>query len=223
MIKEIYYFLRYGPASQKLQAELGPAEFQMKLAKDADADGYAQLRTNLVGDLKGDILEIGSGTGATFSYYGCEAHVTAVEPHDELRAAAQERSKSVEAKIDVCAGEGESLPFEDGAFDVVVTSTVLCSVASPSKTLKEFKRVLKPNGRIRLMEHVRSEHWAAGPLMHWLNPLWLKVNKVGCHWNRKTVEDVKSAGFQIKSVEPYKVYSKAAPATFPLRIIKADK
>lgn len=141
MIKEIYYFLRYGLAVQKLQAEMGPAEFQMKMAKDIDADGYAAIRTSLVGNLKGDILEIGLGAGAMFSYYRPEAHVTAIEPHDELRAAAEKNAQNVQARIKVVPGAGESLPFEDAAFDSVVASTVLCSVDSPTETLKEFQRV----------------------------------------------------------------------------------
>ncbi len=78
MIKEIYYFLRYGPGLLKRQKELGPVEFQKTLVREADADGYDKLRTSLVGDLEGDILEIGAGTGATFPYYGPQANVTAI-------------------------------------------------------------------------------------------------------------------------------------------------
>jgi ubiquinone/menaquinone biosynthesis C-methylase UbiE len=222
MIREIYFFFRYGPKIQKLQKELGLVEFLKTISKELDADGFAELRTSLVGDLEGDILEIGAGTGATFPYYKPKAQVTAIEPQDALRAEAEEAAKSAEAEIRVLPGAGEELPFEDATFDVVSASQVLCSVTSPSKTLEEFKRVLRPGGQIRLMEHVRSEHWLAGPFMHLFNPVWLRVNKVGCNWNRKTVEDVQTAGFKIRSVEPYKIYSQAAPAVFPGRIIKAD-
>jgi ubiquinone/menaquinone biosynthesis C-methylase UbiE len=220
MIREIYYFFRYGPRIQKLQNELGLAEFLKTISREVDADGYAELRTRLVGDLEGDILEIGTGTGATFPYYKAEANVTAIEPNDELRAAAEEAATSAEAQIRILPGAGEAIPFDDVTFDAVCASQVLCSVTSPLKTLEEFKRVLRPGGRIRLMEHVRSEHWLAGPFMNLLNPIWLRINKVGCNWHRKTVEDVKAAGFNIQSVEPYKIYSKAAPAVFPGRLIK---
>ena len=131
-------------------------------------------------------------------------------------------AKKAAAEIRVLPGAGEELPFEEAPFDVVSASQVLCSVTSTSKTLEEFKRVLRPGGQIRLMEHVRSEHWLAGPLMDLSNSVWLRVNKVGCNWNRRTVEDVRNAGFLIRSVEPYKIYSPAAPAVFPGRIIKAD-
>tara|TARA_Y100000031_G_scaffold144357_1_gene175729 strand:- start:13 stop:297 length:285 start_codon:yes stop_codon:yes gene_type:complete len=84
MIKETYYFLRHGPAAQKRQKEMGIVKFQKDLAARIDADGYAELRSSLVSDLEGDILEIGTGTGATFQYYGPKAKVTAIEPHDEF-------------------------------------------------------------------------------------------------------------------------------------------
>lgn len=223
MIREIYHFLRHGPGIQKRRKNLGLVEFQKAMAKELDADGYAELRTSLVGDLKGEILEIGTGTGATFPYYGPQAKVTAVEPNEEFRVVAYEATKGVKAEIRVLPGVGEELPFEDATFDVVSASLVLCSVASPSMTLGEFKRVLLPGGQIRLMEHVRSKHWLAGPLMGLLNPVWLRINKTGCNWNRSTVEAVQDAGFVIRSIESYKIYSKAAPAVFPIRIIKADR
>ncbi len=223
MIREIYFFLRYGPGLQKRQNELGPVEFQKTMSRELDADGYAALRVSLVGDLEGGILEIGTGAGATFSYYKAKANVTGIEPNEDFRAAAEEAARSAQAPIRVVPGAGEKLPFEDASFDVVCASQVLCSVASPKKTLAEFKRVLRPGGQIRLMEHVLSDHWLAGPLMNLLNPFWLHVNKVGCNWNRKTVEHVEAAGFNIQSIEPYKIYSTASPAVFPGRLIKAQR
>lgn len=222
MIREVYYFFRYGPRTHKRQKELGLVDFLKTISKELDADGFAELRTKLVGDLEGNVLEIGTGTGATFPYYGPNAGVTAIEPNDELRASAEEAVKSSPAQIRVVPGTGEALPFADETFDAVCASLVLCSVSSPSKTLEEFKRVLRPGGQIRLMEHVRSEHWLAGPLMNLLNPVWLRLNAMGCNWNRNTVESVRSAGLTIHSAEPYKIYSKAVPAVFPGRLIKAS-
>jgi ubiquinone/menaquinone biosynthesis C-methylase UbiE len=223
MIKEIYHFFRYGPNVQKQQKELVLVGFMKKMAKEMDSDGFDSMRMNLVGDLEGDILEIGTGTGATFAYYGQKATVTAIEPDDDFRVAAEKAAKEADANIHVIHGEGEKLPFDDESFDSISASLVLCAVTSPSRTLEEFKRVLRPGGQIRLMEHVRSEHWLAGPLLDLLNPLWLRINKIGCNWNRKTVEYVLSAGFKVLSIEPYKIYSKATPAVFPIRIIKAER
>ena len=222
MIRETYYFFRHGPKVQKRQDEMGLVEFQKDLASRLDADGFAELRSSLVGDLEGSILEIGTGTGATFKYYGLNAKVTAIEPHEEFRAAAIEEAKNVRAEIQVVPGEGENLPFEDSSFDAVSASMVLCSVNSTLETLEEFKRVLRPGGQIRLLEHIRSEHWLAGSLMDMFNPIWLRINKIGCNMNRKTTADVQAAGFNILSIEPYKIYSQNLPAAFPLRVIKAE-
>ncbi len=222
MLREIYYFFRHGPKVQKRQKEMGLVEFQKDLVRREDADGYAELRSSLVGNLEGHILEIGVGTGATFQYYGPKAKVTSIEPHDEFRAAAVEAAQNATAEIQVIPGEGEKLPFEDATFDAVSASTVLCSVTSPAMTLEEFKRVLRRGGQVRLLEHVRSEHWLAGHMMDLLNPIWLRINRIGCNWKRKTVEHVQAAGFNIRSIESYKIYSQASPAAFPIRIIKGS-
>lgn len=223
MIREICFFFRYGPAVQKRHKELGMVEFMKEMFQGMDADGYAGLRRSLVGDLEGDVLEIGAGTGALFSYYGSKAKVTATEPDDDFRAAAEQAAQEAEAEIKVLAGAGEELHFEDKTFDSVSASLVLCSVNSPSKTLAELLRVLRPGGQIRLLEHVRSQHWLAGPLMDLLNPIWFWINKVGCNWNRETVESVRDAGFIIRSIESHKIYSRAAPAVFPIRVVKAER
>jgi ubiquinone/menaquinone biosynthesis C-methylase UbiE len=221
MIKETLFFLRHGPAIQKRKKELGLVAFMQAFARDIDADGYAALRTELVGELRGDVLEIGTGTGATFPYYRKDARVCAIEPDDDFRAAAEHAAENAHTEIRVLPGAGETLPFEDDSFDAVCASLVLCSVTSPAQTLEEFKRVLRPGGQVRLMEHVRSEHWLAGPLMVILNPIWLRINNVGCNWHRRTVETVREAGFAIQTITAHKIYSKAAATAFPIRIIKA--
>ena len=221
MIREICFFLRYRPRVNKLRNELSLAEFLGRIAKELDAVGFSELRSELVGDLRGEILEIGTGTGATFSYYELGARVTALEPDEELRTAAEEEAGTSVAKIRVVPGVGEDLPFEDRSFDAVCASNVLCSVVSPAKTLEEFKRVLRSSGKIRLIEHIRSEHWLAGLLMDAFNPAWLRINRIGCNLNRKTIESVEAAGFEIESIRPFKIYCKAAPAAFPGRLIKA--
>jgi ubiquinone/menaquinone biosynthesis C-methylase UbiE len=222
MLKETYHFFRRAPGVMKRQKALGPVEFFKDFTKRMDADGFGELRASLVEGLEGHILEIGAGTGATFPYYEEAARITAIEPSYAFREAALETAKEAKANIQVISAAGEHLPFPDGAFDAVSVATVLCSVVSPTKTLAEFRRVLRPGGKVHLVEHVRSEHWLAGPMMDLLNPFWLHINKMGCHWNRKTVEDVRAAGFTIRSIESSKIYSKTSPVAFPLRVIKAE-
>lgn len=223
MIREVVYFLRHGPSVSRKQAAMGRVEFQQWLAGELDRDGLARVRSLLVEGLRGNVLEVGTGSGAMFHFYGDDVNVTAIEPDDEFRAAAEEAAKAARATIRVRPGTGESLPFGDASIDAIVASTVLCSVQSVQQTLAEFTRVLKPEGDLRLLEHVRSEHWPEGPLMDLLNPMWLRINKVGCNWNRRAVEAVREADFQIVSIEEYKLWSPASPAPLPGRLIRAEK
>ena len=202
---------------------MGRAEFSQMLAARLDEDGFAELRSELVCDLHGEILEVGTGTGTLLRYYGEAARVTAIEPDDEFRAAAEVAAKSSRSDVRCIPGVGESLPFDDATFDAVTASTVLCSVESVSRSLEEFKRVLRPGGSLRLIEHVRSDHAIAGPLMDLLNPVWLRLNKVGCNWNRRSVEAVRDAEFRNVDVKRYKIFSPVAPAAFPGALIKAEK
>jgi ubiquinone/menaquinone biosynthesis C-methylase UbiE len=90
----------------------------------------------------------------------------------------------------------EALPFRDGAFDTVVSGLVLCSVTDPGRALAEVRRVLRPGGELRALEHVRSTvPWRA----RWqdrVQPLWTRLTG-GCRPNRDTERAVEAAGFAI--------------------------
>ena len=223
MIREIAFFLRHGPGVGRKQSSMEKVEFQNWLAARVDEDGMAASRASLVEGLRGEVVEIGCGSGAMFQYYSSDVRVTAIEPDDEFRVGAEQAAHDVVAEIRVVPGFAESLTMSDNSVDAIVCSTVLCSVNSIAETLAEFKRVLKPGGSLRLLEHVKSDNRIAGPLMNLTNPLWIWINKVGCNWNRSVEEPVLGAGFRIASVERIKFYSTAAPATFPYVLIKAEK
>jgi ubiquinone/menaquinone biosynthesis C-methylase UbiE len=91
----------------------------------------------------------------------------------------------------------EALPFRDGVFDTVVSALVFCSVADPVRGLAEVRRVLRPGGTLRMLEHVRSTRpWKA----RWqdrLQPAWTRFTG-GCRWNRDTERAVEQAGFVIE-------------------------
>ena len=87
----------------------------------------------------------------------------------------------------------QNLEFQDNSFDTVFATCVFCSVPDPVQGLKEIKRVCKPEGKIILLEHVRSENKIIGALMDFINPV--VVSLIGVNINRRTVENVKKAGF----------------------------
>ena len=114
------------------------------------------------------------------------------------------------------------LGFADGSFDAVVCGLVLCSVPSVERVLAEAFRVLRAGGQLRALEHVRSEEAVAGFLMDMANPLWLRLNRQGCCWNRNPIGDIERAGFAIDDLMSFKRFDTVMPA-FPMRRIKAHR
>ena len=80
------------------------------------------------------------------------------------------------------------------ANDTVVTSCVYCSVPDPVQGLKEMKRVCKPNSKILMLEHVRSNHKTIGKVMDIFNPIPLYI--YGANINRRTYDNILKAGFE---------------------------
>jgi ubiquinone/menaquinone biosynthesis C-methylase UbiE len=100
-----------------------------------------------------------SWTGAMLPYYrdrGETCRVTGIDPDPNMLDRAQAKSDELGIAVDLVSGRAESLPFEDGRFDVVVASLVLCSVDDLDMALAEIERVLVPDGEFRFSEHVRS-------------------------------------------------------------------
>jgi ubiquinone/menaquinone biosynthesis C-methylase UbiE len=123
--------------------------------------------------------------------------------------------------VEVQAGVGESLPFADASFDAVVCASVLCSVRSVEETLAEIKRVLKPGGRLRLIEHIKSEHLITGALQEVLNPLWRALNQQGCNMNRDPRPALGAAGFAVLERNSFQFFVPDMPPAFEHQVIKA--
>jgi ubiquinone/menaquinone biosynthesis C-methylase UbiE len=222
MLKEIVHFVRHAGDALRLQRELPRAEFSDHMMSTADTQGYAEVRRELVGDLTGKVLEIGCGTGNMFDYYGPGAQVQGIEPDQEFLALALPKAGRFSGRIQAGPGDGMNLALPDGAFDAVVLGLVLCSVPSVEKVLAEAFRVLKVGGRLRALDHVRSQAPVSGFLMDLTDPLWLRLNNQGCHWNRDPVDAMTAAGFVIDDVQAFQRFDTVLPA-FPMRRVRAHK
>lgn len=141
----------------------------------------------------GRILEVGIGTGKNIQYYG-EWDVVGIDISRKMLEKALIRSKLSGKRVQIVQGDVESLPFKDETFDGAISTYVFCSVENPVKGLREIHRVLKPQGKAYFLEHVRSESEIAGKLMDFLNPIF---KMIGPEINRRTVENIKKAGFKI--------------------------
>ena len=154
--------------------------------------GFKRWRDWLTGGAKGRTLEVGCGTGRNLPRYAAGTDVVALEVNGAMLKTARVRAPNALYVL----GSAEALPFREGAFDTVVSGLVFCSVPKPDVGLAEVKRVLKDDGRLRMIEHVRSDGWY-GRVQDFLQPAWTKVAG-GCHPNRRTVETVEAAGFSIE-------------------------
>ena len=153
-------------------------------------------RRRLAGGLRGRVLEIGAGTGASFAWYPQGLEVVAVEPSEALAARARERARAASASIQLVTARAEGLPFADASFDVAVGMFTWCSVDDPVTGLQEVRRVLKPGGRLVLLEHVHLPWQPGRAVQSCAAPVWEQVAG-GCHLDRDTERLVRDAGFVI--------------------------
>ncbi len=161
------------------------------------------LRRRLLGQLTGDVLEIGAGTGANFSHYGPDARVIALEPDPHMLRRAQARLAVLgRPNIDVQRAPAETLPFPDASFDAVVSTLVLCTVNDLAPSLAEIRRVLRPEGRFVFIEHVRADG-AMGRVHDVIRPVWSWCS-AGCQVNRRTEPAIAAAGFEFVELDHLK-------------------
>jgi ubiquinone/menaquinone biosynthesis C-methylase UbiE len=162
--------------------------------------GFRELRERSIGQAKGDVLEIGGGTGSNLAYYGpAVTSLTISEPEEPMLKRLEKKVREQGSQAKVVRAPAEDLPFEDRSFDTVVSTLVLCGVADQRQALREVRRVLRPGGRLLFIEHVRSDDPKLAKTQDRMNGL----NKflVGCECNRATLDTIKAEGFEVDSLE----------------------
>lgn len=158
---------------------------------------FKKWRTEVLSSLKGKCLEVGVGTGKNIPFYPDDIDMTAIDFSEKMLEKAKFKAETLKKNINFFHMDVQNMDFKDNSFDCVFTTCVFCSVPDPVKGLMEIKRVCKPDGKIIMIEHVRSEKKVIGLIMDIFNPI--TVNLYGANINRKTVENVRNAGFtQVK-------------------------
>jgi len=168
------------------------------------------IRPRLAGEAHGRALEIGAGTGANFSYYPADAQVVATEPDPHMLERAKKKLGELGiSNIELRQAGAQSLPFDDASFDHVVATLVFCTVPDAARGLSEVRRVLKPDGTFRFLEHVRNDDSRSWGTVHdVIMPVWRWFG-AGCHPNRRTQQAIEDAGLRIEWLETIRV----APGT----------
>jgi ubiquinone/menaquinone biosynthesis C-methylase UbiE len=158
----------------------------------------ARLRADWIPGARGEVLEVGIGSGLNLTFYSTEVRrVCGVDPSVELQRMARKRAAARPIKVELLSQSAEEpLPLADGSMDTVVVTWTLCSIPNAPKALQEMKRVLKTSGRLIFLEHGRAPDPGVVAWQDRLTPLW-KCIAGGCHLNRKIDEFITAAGFQI--------------------------
>lgn len=169
------------------------ARFYDMLESPMEMMALKEWRINLMEELEGDVLEIGVGTGKNIEYYQKDINITAIDFSEKMLEKAIEKAEKYNKNVTLLQMDAQKMNFPDNTFDTIFTTCVYCSVPDPVKGLKEMRRVCKTNGKIIMIEHVRSEKKLLGLIMDILNPI--VVNTYGANINRKTVENIYKSGF----------------------------
>ena len=165
-------------------------------------------RQALLGNLSGKILELGCGTGINFEFYPASAEVLAIEPSDAMRLQALEKLQkekfAAHIRVESWLLEDERLAAEHpaGSFDAAVCTLVLCTVPDPAGTLALLHRLLKPGGKLIVLEHVRSKSGFGQTVQNLMNPFWRHLAE-GCQLNRDTQATITAAGFTEQSHDEF--------------------
>jgi ubiquinone/menaquinone biosynthesis C-methylase UbiE len=170
------------------------------LSARAEEKFGAELKRKLLANARGRVLEIGVGTGLSFAHYPPDVELVGVDPSEPMLRRARRRAAELRREVTLVEAPAEALPFEDESFDTVVSLAVLCTVDDPSRVLQEIRRVLRPGGRFVFLEHVRSSDPKLAQWQDRLERPWGWIAG-GCHPNRRTLEAIEGAGFEVVELE----------------------
>ncbi len=173
------------------------------LARRAERGEIGRRRRLLLAEASGRVLDMGAGTGESFKHLPSGVtQLVALEPDPGMLRQAHGRVDESQVPIRLVQGRSERLPFPTGVFDTAVTCLVLCTVDDLPLSVSELHRVLRPGGRLLLMEHVRADDEALAVWQDRVERPWGWLHG-GCHPNRATLEVIERAGFRLVNLQRY--------------------
>lgn len=182
---------------------------------DAPMDwlGGATRRKRVLRRAAGRVLEVGIGTGRNLPHYDPDVQLCGIDIADAMLARARDRATNSVALVTLLQGDVERLPFPCETFDAVTATCVFCSVPDPVAGLREVARVVRPDGQVLLLEHVRPRNAVLGFVSDLLSPITRRL--LGPSINRRTEANVASAGLEIVELRRSGVWReiRAVPAS----------
>lgn len=162
-----------------------------------------ELRPKVLSEAKGEVLEIGFGSGLNLPFYPkTVTHLTAVDINPGMEKLARKVIAASPVKVEYLLINGEKLPFPAATFDTVVSTWTLCSIEHVDQALSEIRRVLKPDGKFIFIEHGLSKDSSVQKWQNRLNGLQRKMAG-NCHLNRPIGALIEGQGFKITRLNEY--------------------
>lgn len=163
-----------------------------------------RLRAAWIPQARGEVLEIGIGSGLNLPFYSSEVkRVYGVDPSLELQRMARERAVGQPVNVEFLSQSAEDpIPLPNESVDTIVMTWTLCSIPNPAKALEQMKRLLKPGGNLIFVEHGRAPDGGVAAWQDRLNPTWKRIGG-GCNLNRKVDELIIEAGFHIADLRTF--------------------
>lgn len=161
--------------------------------------GVNRLRYRMLQRASGTVLEVAIGTGKNLPYYPRDCRIIGADVSKAMLAVAQKRASRLQLDISLLLADAEALPFSDKTFDTIVSSLSTCTFPNPVLALQEMARVCRPEGKILLLEHGRSDREWLGRFQDRTADRHAK--HLGCHWNRKSLDLVRRAGLKINKTK----------------------
>ena len=152
---------------------------------------------------RGEVLEVAVGTGRNLPFYPKGVRLTGIELSPKMLDIAHRRARELGREVDLRVGDAQDLSFPDASFDTVVATLALCTIPDDRRAVAEASRVLRPGGRLLLLEHVRSPVLPVRLLQRVLQPLTLLLDHD--HLLREPLRHVEGAGLIVERLERSKL------------------
>jgi ubiquinone/menaquinone biosynthesis C-methylase UbiE len=174
------------------------SRFYAKISPGMEAEGMADLRRELLAPLFGEVIEVGAGNGLNFAHYPpAVTRVVAVEPEPRLRGLATKTARKAATSVTLVPGTARRLPLPDNSVDGAVLCLVLCSIRDRPAALAELRRVLRPGGTLRFLEHTIAKTPGLARVQRIADATVWPLLTGGCHTATDPAGDIAAAGFAL--------------------------
>ncbi len=162
-------------------------------------DGRAWICTQATGD----VLEVAIGTGRNLAYYPKTVTLVGIDLSPAMLDIARQRAQDLGRTVDLHVGDAQALDLPDASFDTVVCTLSLCAIPDVHRAVAEMKRVLRPGGRLLLLDHVAGSPWHVRATQRLLETITIRIG--GEHLRRRPLLQAQTEGFTIERQERYKL------------------